>query len=429
MFEHRNRQTHTHVRRPYIEGPCCRQGPVRSPSVLSHPPRVSSPRQGDISTKGDSESTTVAKILNEAIKKKVMEQNLKDPRNKAVVEAMSTKNQLLQKQVEKLLKQLEDKKNEATTLEHEFKKLQTDHKDVSDYVDEWTDDKAKLEAKITQLQAQLKSASKQTDEVTKLEMALAVAEKDRDNAKRQVLDLTIRLRQLEAFKETKSAPGDQMPSKHKEIEKLTTRVTKLHMAVAVAEKDRDNAKQQASDLTIRLSQLEAFKETKSAPGDEMSSKQKEIEKLTTQVAKLQVEVKVAKKQRDQQMGHAKRLILEKKKLAETLEKTIEKLILGPVEGSPDPKTQPHLHAIHFRMAQLFDKVTKVDEMVTNVELYRNHYVERTGKLGRDIKMLENKLEDVKSMKNKPRNGGAQTKKRLDVYSSYLQRTYGLTPLS
>lgn len=254
--------------------------------------------------------------------------------------------------------------------------MKTDHKDISAYANEVAGEKAKLEGEITQLQAQLKSGSKPSDEVTKLQMALAAAETDRDIAKRQASELTIRLSQLEASKETKSAP--------------------------------------AEDHQI---------------GDQMQSKNKEIEKLTTQVAKLQMAVAVAESQRDQQAEHVKRLMLEKKQLTETLEKTIQKMVMGPVEGGPDPQTQPQLHAIHSRMAQLFDRVTKVDDMLTDVQVYRTQHAERSIKLSKEMKMLEVKLEEVKSMKSKPGKGGVKTKKKLDVYSSYLQKMYGIAPLS
>ena len=315
---------------------------------------------------------------NEALKKQIMEQQSKYTTHKEAVGAKSTENQLLQNQLKQLSQQLEDKRNETAAIEYEFNKLKTDHKDISAYASEVAGEKAKLEGEMTQLQAQLKSGSKPSDEVTKMQMALAAAETDRDIAKRQASELTIRLSQVEASKETKSAPAEDR---------------QMH-----------------------------------SNGDQMQSKDKEIQKLTTQVAKLQMDVAVANSQRDQQAEHVKRLMLEKKQLTETLEKTINKMIMGPVEGGPDPKTQPQLHAIHSRMAQLFDRVTKVDDMLTDVQVYRTQHAERSIKLSKEMKMLEVKLEEVKSMKSKPGKGGVKTKK-LDVYSTYLQKMYGIAPLS
>ena len=138
-------------------------------------------------------------------------------------------------------------------------------------------------------------------------------------------------------------------------------------------------------------------------------------------------VAVAESQRDQQIQHVKRLILEKTQLTRTLQETVKKMVQEPTEGSSDLKSQPRLYALHHRMVQLFDRVSKVDEMMSNVEAYRNGHVQRSRKLGKDVEALEKKLEEVKSMKGKPSNGVVQQKKRLDFYSSYLQ--YALKPLS
>ena len=329
--------------------------------TCSRSPSRASPARQDEANVSDTDSDSTSKDL--AAENDALHKKIEQLQQ----QLKSSATEELRNQVKKLQSQLEDKTIETGALRAEVETLKEEHQDISSYANNLSADNAALSGEITKLQEQPKGNT----------------------------------------------------------DSLGAEVDILQKALDQAVRQRDLSKAQIDELKLKVSQLEAAGESKNQVKDSSShDKQKQIDALTKQVNTLTMAVAVAESQRDQQMKHVKRLILEKSQLTKTLQETVNQIVVDP-EDAPDPKTQPRLYALHSRMGQLVDRVTKVDLLLENAEANRNEQQERANKLTMEVNSLEKKLKEVKAMKAKPAAEGGR-KKRLDFYSTYLQ--YALKPL-